>query len=146
MVKTEPPADQHRPVLREDLPKVSRSVNGVSLPKLYFKAVVDLKNERAIGFIMPNKEIVAPIGAFAVSLDKIEEETGLDLFASLDDALENSLEKQLNLTDWKPPSEQGDVDPLAAPSLPQNTFNTTQAKIHMDTGREISVCGTVVST
>ncbi|MEM1218629.1 MAG: DNA/RNA non-specific endonuclease, partial [Bacteroidota bacterium] len=39
------------PVLREDLPKVSRSVNGVSLPKLYFKAVVDLKNERAIGFI-----------------------------------------------------------------------------------------------
>ena len=134
------------PILQADLPKVERSVNGLSLPKLYFKAVVDLQNERAIGFIMPNKEILAPIASFAVSLDKIEEETGLDLFASLDDALEGRLESQLNIADWQPPTEQGDVVPLAAPSLPQNTFNTTQAKIHMDTGREISVCGTVVST
>ncbi len=134
------------PILKEGLPKVERSVNGLSLPKLYFKAVVDLQNERAIGFIMPNKEILAPIASFAVSLDKIEEETGLDLFASLDDALEDRLESQLNIVDWQPPSEQGDVLPLSAPSLPQNTFNTSQAKIHMDTGREISVCGTVVST
>lgn len=134
------------PILKEDLKKVERSENGVSIPGLYFKAVVDLKNERAIGFLMPNQEILAPIGAFAVSIDKIEEESGLDLFANLPDEQEDRLEAQLRFVDWQPPSEMGDVLPLSAPSLPQNNFNTTQSKLHMDTGREISVCGTVVST
>lgn len=134
------------PVLKDNLPRVTRSVNGVSLPELYFKVVLDLNNQRAIAYLMPNQEITAPISSFTVSIDKVEEETGIDFFPALEDALENQLEQMREIKDWLPPSEQSDVEPLDAPSLPRNHFNTVQAKRYMGTGETINVCGTVVST
>lgn len=134
------------PVLKDDLPKVSRSVNGLSLPKLYFKVVLDLNNQKAIAYLMPNQEITAPISSFAVSIDKVEAETGIDFFPALPDELEDKVEQMKVVKDWLPPSEQSDVEPLEAPSLPKNHFNTIQAKRYMGTGETIHVCGTVVST
>lgn len=134
------------PVLKEDLPKVNRSINGVSIPKLYFKVVLDLNNQKAIAYLMPNQDISAPISSFAVSIDKVEEETGIDFFPTLPDELEEKLEKMKEIKDWLPPSEQSDVEPLEAPSLPRNHFNTVQAKRYMGTGETVHICGTVVST
>ncbi len=134
------------PILKEGLPVIERSVNKPSIPKLYFKAILDLKNERAIGFIMPNQLITYPIESFAVTLDKIEEETGLDLFHQLADDIESRVEAQKDIKAWFPPKVQDDVEPIYPPSLPPSTFNTIQSKLYMGKGKKISVCGTVVST
>ena len=134
------------PILKPNLPKVERSVNDLSLPKLYYKVVADLDHQRAIAFIMPNKEILYPIESFAVSIDKVEEETGIDFFPTLDDKLENELESQKLVKPWLPPKEQDDVEPIYPPSLPKGHFNTVQSTRFMGNGKEVTICGTVVST
>jgi endonuclease G len=137
------------PILKEGLPKIERGTNHVSIPEKFFKAVLDLKNGRAIGFIMPNKEIIYPVESFAVSIDKIEAETGLDLFPKLPDAVEGALEAQSDTGPWLDVYSEGkiaDVPPLHPTTLPPKHFNTTQARLFMDKGKEITVCGTVVST
>ncbi len=134
------------PVLEDDLPVIERSINKVSIPKLYFKVAVDLENKKAIGFLMPNEKIDYPIESFAVSIDKVEEETGIDFFPNLPDDVENSLEVQKDIRPWFSEKEKGDVTPLHAPSLPPYTFNTIQAKKYMNSPKKIKVCGTVVSS
>lgn len=132
------------PVLADDLPKVSRSPNGLSIPKQYFKVAADLDNGRAIGFLLPNAPSDRPMAAFAVSIDQVEELTGIDFFHALPDEQEAALESQLNPNDWIPEEEQGDVDPIHPPDLPRGHFNTVQAKLYMDRSDKISVCGKVV--
>ncbi|MEM8901673.1 MAG: DNA/RNA non-specific endonuclease, partial [Bacteroidota bacterium] len=43
------------PVLHDSLPPIQRSINKVSIPEQYFKVIIDLHNQRGIGFILPNK-------------------------------------------------------------------------------------------
>lgn len=132
------------PVLEEGLPVIEQSINKVSIPKQFFKVVVDLDNERAIGFILPNQRLSYPIETFAKSIDEIEELTGLDFFHELDDALESKLESNKNVKPWMRQSNKDDVLPLYAPDLPANHFNTIQAKRFRGNTKKISVCGTVV--
>jgi len=134
------------PVLQDDLPKVERSLNKLSLPEQYFKVVLDLDQQRAIAFLMPNKECFSPIETYAVSVDKIEEVTGIDFFASLEDAMETEVEKQINPKIWLPEAQQSDAMPIRAELLPKRTYNTIQARLFAGTGDKVKVCGTVVST
>ena len=132
------------PVLDADLPKVERSVNGVSLPRRYFKVVLDLDAQRAIGFVIPNYGLENPLYTYAVSVDEVEAITGLDFFPNLPNA--EVIEATTEVRDWLPEIPQGDVDPIAAPSLPRGHFNTEQAKQYMGTNETITVVGQVVST
>ncbi|MBX2873126.1 MAG: DNA/RNA non-specific endonuclease [Saprospiraceae bacterium] len=134
------------PVLTDGLPKVERSVNQVSIPGKYFKVALDLKNKRAIGFIMPNQKCSDPLASYAVTVNEVEELTGLDFFNALPDEVEDQYEAKLDKKSWLPDIAKGDVDPIKAPSLAPNHFNTVQAKRYMGSGDEIQVCGTVVST
>ncbi|MBU6343460.1 MAG: DNA/RNA non-specific endonuclease [Bacteroidetes bacterium] len=134
------------PVLSPDLPVIQRGVNQVSIPRQYWKIALDLEKRRAIGVIMPNQAITDPIANFAVTIDQVEALTGLDFFSKLPDSLENALESQLILDDWFPKgSNAADVQPLRAPELPRNHFNTTQAKLYINKKDQVDVCGTVVS-
>ncbi len=49
------------PILTDDLAVIERSINKVSIPKDYFKIAYDFENNRAIGFVMPNKKIYYPL-------------------------------------------------------------------------------------
>lgn len=133
------------PILKKNLPVIERGVNKISIPKLYFKVAVDLNNKKAIAFIMPNKKISYPISSFAVSIDKVETETGIDFFSALPDDLEAILETQVDVKSWLPEKQQTDVEPLFPPNLPPNHFNTVQAKQYIGNSKSIHVCGTVVS-
>ncbi len=133
------------PVLKEGLPVLERSINKLSIPKLYYKVVVDLTNEQAIGFIMPNQKINYPLASFAVTIDKVEEETGIDFFAKLPANLQTRLEAQKDLKLWIPEKQSTDVEPVYAPSLAPGHFNTIQARQYINSNKEIHVCGTVVS-
>ncbi len=134
------------PVLKDDLPVLERSVNKVTIPEFYFKVILDYSQQKGIAFLMPNKECLYPVEHYAVSIDKVEEVSGLDFFPALDDALEKTVEEQLAPKAWLSDKEKDDVQPIYPPSLPRNHFNTIQAKMLVDNGKECYVCGTVVST
>jgi endonuclease G len=134
------------PVLTDDLPKIPRAQNNVTVPKQFFKVALDLTNNRAIAFLMPNAINTNPLESYAVSIDQIESLTGIDFFHQLPDDLESKME---SINDPKPflsKSEQTDVIPDHPTKLPRNTFNTIMAKGQMGNWRVIRVMGTVVST
>lgn len=85
------------PVLRPGLPKIERGTNKVSIPEFYFKVALDETNQRAIGFIMPNKDCEYPVMSYACSIDSIESVTGIDFFASLPDDKEGTLESKYDV-------------------------------------------------
>ena len=59
--------------------------NKVSIPTRYYKAVLDVNGERAIGFLFRNNVASGAPKSFAVSVDELEKITGLDFFPSLPD-------------------------------------------------------------
>jgi endonuclease G, mitochondrial len=83
-----------------DSPFPAIGENNVSIPKRFYKAIYDPKNQKALGFIFQNSMTSGSLKSFVVSVDQIELETGLDLFPSLDDALEKQVESNTNLGDW----------------------------------------------
>lgn len=134
------------PVLRAGLPVVTRGINKVSIPEKYVKIVLDLKNKRGIAFAMPNKKLSYPLETYALSIDEAERLIRQDVFPLLEDEVERRVEKEIDKDVWLPAIAKGDVEPLPAPTMPRNCFNTVQAKLYMGKGEKITVCGTVVST
>ncbi|MEN9569808.1 MAG: hypothetical protein RL172_1039, partial [Bacteroidota bacterium] len=132
------------PVLKDGLPVIPRAKHKVAIPQQYFKAVVDLQNKNAIGFIMPNQLITQPLHTFAVSINDIEQLTGLNLFNKIPAALQNELEVMKDAVSWLPVASQADVAPVPQQSLRRNHFNTTVAKQWMGHADAVSVCGRVV--
>ena len=132
------------PLLNDSLPVIERGINKVSIPKYYYKVALDLKNQKAIGFIMPNEKIDYPVSSYAVTINEVEEVTGINFFYQVEDSLENELEKQKDIAVWLPKEEKGDVNPVSQPSLPPGIYNSIQAKRHMGSNKKITVRGTVV--
>lgn len=131
-------------VLRDGLPTIGE--NEVSIPEWYFKVVLDYSGpeKRAIAFLLPNEFTKYPVWSYAVSVDSAEKVSGLDFFASLDDAEEAALESSFDINDWKIEAEKDEAEPMDPTKLGKGKFNTLQAKYHI--GDEITVCGKVVST
>jgi endonuclease G len=134
------------PILNDSLPFIERSLHKVSIPEYYYKVALDLKNKKAIAFIMPNKDIKYPISSFSVPIDEVEEATGINFFHQLPDSLEDFLESQNIVIDWVPEKQKGDVQPISQPTLKPGVYNTIQAKRHMGNSRKVSVSGTVVGS
>jgi len=132
------------PILHEQLPKVARSVNQVSIPEYYYKIALDPINQRVIAFLMPNRLCEYPTEYYAVPIDSIERLTGINFFPNISFA--KDLKKSVDLSPWLGKKAQSDVAPLSPTQLPKNHFNTVQAKRYMGSNEAIFVCGTVVST
>ena len=134
------------PVLTPDLPQVERSVNGLSLPEKFFKVVLDLEQQRGIGFLMPNHKLAYPVGTYAVSIDSVEKVSGLDFYVDLPEPVEQAVEAQRSLHFWLPERQQDDVEPILPEDLPPGTYNTVQARFFADRNEAVKICGTVVDT
>jgi endonuclease G len=89
------------PVLKGNMAYIGKR-NKVAVPPMYYKVVVDLKEPeiKAIGFLMKNEGSNKSLQSFAVTIDEIEKETGLDFFPQLPDDLEKTLEGSLNVKQW----------------------------------------------
>lgn len=74
----------------------------VSVPKEFFKILVDRRGDdfQAIAFLIPNEGSSNSFYEYAVSIDDIEERTGLDFLRGLDNRLEDKIESQLDLKAW----------------------------------------------
>ncbi|MCB9040853.1 MAG: DNA/RNA non-specific endonuclease [Lewinellaceae bacterium] len=85
-------------------PKGTIGDNEVSVPAAYFKVLLDAEEPqvKGIGFLIPNEVSFEPLYKFAVSIDRVEEVTGLDFFGKLLPAkVEEEVEGNLNLDLWE---------------------------------------------
>lgn len=88
------------PVLEEGLPVIG--ANKVSIPKYYYKVVLDYKKPgiKGIGFILPNAASVKQLIKYAVTIDSVEVFTGIDFYSQLPDDQEKIIEKSLCIPCW----------------------------------------------
>lgn len=134
------------PVLNDSLDVVFKSINQVSVPKYYYKIAYDTMNKVGIGFIMPNEKISNPIETYAVTINEVEQLTGINFFEALPDNIENKMENEIDVSWWLPASQQGDALPIDPDDLKRNNYNSVQAKLFVNSGDRVKICGTVVST
>ncbi len=133
------------PILHDSLPRIEQGINKVSIPQHYFKVVLDLVNQKAIGFIMPNKELTNSLGSYAVSINDVEKQVGINFFYQLEDEKEEEMEEQLNVGWWIAEKQTTDVASAYQPDLPYGVYNTVNAKEFMGANKKVSVTGTVVA-
>ncbi len=77
--------------------------NEVGVPKSFYKIYLDLEGseQKGIAFLMPHADSKRSLKDFAVTIDEVEEVTGIDFFGELmEDDLENRIEATINLRDW----------------------------------------------
>lgn len=88
------------PVLNDSLKTIGG--NGVSVPELYYKIVVNpsLTPPQAIGFLLKNEASSQPLTSFVVTIDSIETVSGIDFLPGLSDSCQQ-LESHVTGTYWK---------------------------------------------
>ncbi len=78
--------------------------NDVAVPHSFYKVLLDISEPelKAIAYILPNKKSDEPLQKYAVSIDEVEELTGIDFFADFMDAeLEAELESSFDNRLWE---------------------------------------------
>lgn len=91
------------PVFDANIQRLRNAWN-VEIPDAFYKIYLLDRPQNtpiALAFLMPqNVRGNEPLDQYVVSVDKIEELTGLDFFNSLDDVLENKLEASIASGEW----------------------------------------------
>ncbi len=72
--------------------------NNLAVPDAFFKVV--MRDGAAIGFIYENVSGHKKLAEYACTVDYVEEVTGLDFFYQLDDAVEERIESQYDMSKW----------------------------------------------
>lgn len=82
--------------------------NEIAIPKYFFMAVLFRSgdNYKAIGFYMPHENLKDDPDKkdpkkYLMSIDALEQETGIDSFHNLPDNIENTVEATYNVNDWQ---------------------------------------------
>lgn len=86
-----------------------KTKHGLIVPAYYFMAVLSEKagEYHAIGFYVPHSENLpsspkkADLQKYAVSIDDLERETGIDFFCNLPDYIEDDVERAYDKNDWE---------------------------------------------
>ena len=77
----------------------------VAVPDAFFKAILDIEGnkQKSIGFIIPHEKSEKHLREYAVTIDELERQAGLDLFPDLiiNDTEEEKLESQMNPNQWQ---------------------------------------------
>jgi endonuclease G len=74
----------------------------VSVPEEFYKIITDASdgNLKTIAFLIPNKPTTQSFYDYVVTVDSIEEKTGIDFFPKLSEATEKKLESTIDLKAW----------------------------------------------
>ena len=76
--------------------------NKVTVPKAFYKVIWDrTAPEKMIGFILPHEGSSKSLKSFAVTVDRVEAETGLDFFNVLPEEQQAALEGTLTVSAWQ---------------------------------------------
>jgi len=86
--------------------------NKVAIPDAFFKVL--LQNDHgewaAIGFMFDNKSGRKHLSTYAMSVEDIQNITGIDFFPSLPDSIEKKVESQVDFTKWNIRSRENDIE------------------------------------
>lgn len=75
--------------------------NNVGVPDAFYKVVLRIgKKPQALGFIYPNDGTHHKMSYYVLSVDEVEDRTGIDFFYNLPDDIENEIEANSNLSRW----------------------------------------------
>lgn len=87
-------------ILTSDLKSIG--TEKVSIPNYFYKILLDYTQPeiKAIAFLIPHKESNKPLYEYVVSIDDLEQQTGIDFFPNLPDAIENKLESSNSYKGW----------------------------------------------
>ena len=117
------------PVLT-DGPYKTIGENEVAVPNYYYKVLLDYTEPevKAIGFILPNEKGKKKMPSYAVSIDKVEEVTGIDFFPLLPDDVEDVLEAEFDTNLWSFSQTLPDADSLERGEVAYVMDNKTRIK------------------
>lgn len=87
-------------VLKGNLPTIG--YEDVTIPNYFYKVLLDYDegSYKMIAFLVPHEESDRPLYEFVVSVDELEQRTGIDFFPKLEDATEVRLEKNNDYKEW----------------------------------------------
>jgi endonuclease G len=87
-------------VLKPGLPTIG--YEQVSVPAFYYKIVLDARDDTfsVIAFLIPHREGNRSLFHHVVTVDRIEELTGIDFFSGLPDEVEGKLERSQSRKGW----------------------------------------------
>ena len=74
--------------------------NKVSVPNRFYKIIYNPNDQKMIAFLIPNKKVLHPLTSYVISVDEIENLTGIDFYSQLEDDLEEKLESQKSIKEW----------------------------------------------
>lgn len=88
------------PIFGNKVSKIGDS--GVSIPQAYYKVLLDYTEPevKAIAFLLPNQGSKKDVYDFAVSIDSVEQLSGIDFFPALPDLEEDMLESDFETALW----------------------------------------------
>ena len=92
------------PVLKSEQINTKIGRNEVSVPSYNYKVILynNGKDSKATAYLMPNEKSTKTIKNYQVTIDEIEDLTGIDFFADfLDPSIEQSIEANLDTKSWK---------------------------------------------
>lgn len=81
--------------------KIGRA--GVAVPQSFYKVILDLtgRDKKALGFIIPHETSDKRLQSYAVTIDDIEDKTGIDFFQNQDLTVLSDLEAEIDISRWK---------------------------------------------
>lgn len=87
-------------VLKGDMKTIGSE--NVSVPNQFYKVLIDNNtgSTKMIAFLIPHQDSNKPLYEFVVSVDEVENLTGIDFFPELEDAIENKLEASSSYKGW----------------------------------------------
>ena len=87
------------PVLSKSCGSINSSI---TIPCSYYKIVfTGGSSPKMLGFLLSNAGASGSVQQFVITIDALEQQTGIDFFPQLEDALEQNLESKVSLSGWK---------------------------------------------
>ena len=81
------------PIVHTDAETIG--INEIPVASHFYKIIYDAEAEKAVAYLLPHLENIENFEKFAVSVDQVEQITGLDFFSSLPDSLEERMESSV---------------------------------------------------
>lgn len=88
-------------VLENNLPSIGDE--DVSVPNYFYKIIArkDGSDIKVLAFLFENENSNKPLKKFLVTVDKLEQKTGIDFFENISDKIELELESKIKTSGWK---------------------------------------------
>lgn len=97
--------------------------SGVAVPERFYKVILDYREPelKGIGFILPNRGSREPLQSYAVTIDEVERQTGIDFYSLLADDDEERLESSFDLSLWNFTEYRGEYRVSFSPESNEGT-------------------------